>query len=659
VPGVPTGFSISDSGNPQRPTIDWGDVPEATFYNVWLVNMGTGALAESAVGISGSEFTPSADLAVAPHRIFVRAGNVEGLGAWSAPFDFTVQAASGFTISETGGATEVSENSDPTLPHPETDTFTVVLAEQPDPGTSVVLDVSSSDTGEATVSPGQLTFDSANWDQPQTVTVSGINDNLADGNQTVTVTVAVNDALTTDDAFDALADRTVSVAVLDVPVTPEVLGPLTGETVPNGQVTFTWNDVAGATSYNIWLLDLANPAVVLYFNLDVPPGGTFTLPAADALAGPGNYRYFFSANNANGFSDWSGPHDFAVQASSSVPAAPTGFTILDSGNPLRPTIDWDDVPGATFYNVWLVNLDTGALAESATGIATSSFTPSADLAEARHRIFVRAGNVVGLGNWSAPFDFEVTAEPVGFTISETGGTTEVSENSDPTLPHPETDTFTVVLDNPPDAGTVVVLDVASSDTGEATVSPAQLTFDSSNWDQPQTVTVSGFNDNLDDGNQTATVTVAVNPALTTDDRFDTLADQTVSVTILNVPVTPQMLGPVANETVDDGQVTFTWIDVAGASSYNIWLLDLANPSVVLYFKFDIPPGGTFTLPAADALAPGHYRYFFSANNDNGFSAWSGPHDFFVAEAENSGSAALLMDSGLTDDVFAKQSWLDV
>jgi hypothetical protein len=80
----------------------------------------------------------------------------------------------GFTILESGGTTSVSESG-------TTDTFTVVLNAQP--ATDVVISVVSGDPGEATVSSASLTFTSANWNTPQTVTVTGVDDVLADGNQ--------------------------------------------------------------------------------------------------------------------------------------------------------------------------------------------------------------------------------------------------------------------------------------------------------------------------------------------------------------------------------------------------------------------------------------------------------------------------------------------
>jgi hypothetical protein len=100
-----------------------------------------------------------------------------------------------------------------------TATFTVVLNAQP--GSNVVFSVVSADTGEATVDKATLTFTNANWNATQTVTVTGIDDAVVDGNQATTITVAVVDA-SSDDSYDALADQTVTVTTThdDVPPAP-------------------------------------------------------------------------------------------------------------------------------------------------------------------------------------------------------------------------------------------------------------------------------------------------------------------------------------------------------------------------------------------------------------------------------------------------------
>src|SRR5262249_49812082 len=73
-----------------------------------------------------------------------------------------VTPTSGLTTTEAGGVAK----------------FSVVLATQPTD--DVTIGVSSSDTTEGTVSVSSLTFTPANWDTVQTVTVTGVNDNLDD-----------------------------------------------------------------------------------------------------------------------------------------------------------------------------------------------------------------------------------------------------------------------------------------------------------------------------------------------------------------------------------------------------------------------------------------------------------------------------------------------
>jgi hypothetical protein len=61
-------------------------------------------------------------------------------------------------------------------------TFTIVLNSQPT--ADVTVNFGSSDPGEGTVNPGNVTFTAGNWNAAQTVAVTGVNDDLADGEQT-------------------------------------------------------------------------------------------------------------------------------------------------------------------------------------------------------------------------------------------------------------------------------------------------------------------------------------------------------------------------------------------------------------------------------------------------------------------------------------------
>lgn len=68
--------------------------------------------------------------------------------------------------------------------------FNVVLTSRPT--ANVAINLSSSDTGEGTVSTPAITFTTANWNIPQTVTVTGVNDALADGNQSFSIITSVS-----------------------------------------------------------------------------------------------------------------------------------------------------------------------------------------------------------------------------------------------------------------------------------------------------------------------------------------------------------------------------------------------------------------------------------------------------------------------------------
>ena len=147
----------------------------------------------------------------------------------------------GVSVTASDGSTSTTESG-------STDTFTVVLNTQP--SSDVVISVTSVDTGEATVSPAQLTFTASNWDTGQTVTVTGVDDTAVDGNQNTTITLAVVDA-SSDDAYDPVVDVTVSVTNTDndvsvVTTTTTTAAPTT-TTAPPAE-TLTLSAVASGAS---------------------------------------------------------------------------------------------------------------------------------------------------------------------------------------------------------------------------------------------------------------------------------------------------------------------------------------------------------------------------------------------------------------------------
>ncbi|MFO0888459.1 MAG: cohesin domain-containing protein [Isosphaeraceae bacterium] len=107
----------------------------------------------------------------------------------------TVSPTSGLTTTEAGG----------------TATFTVVLDSQPTGDVTIAL--SSSNTAEGIIDLGSLTFTPDNWDVPQTVTVTGVDDSVDDGDVAYTIVTAA--ATSSDAGYSGLDADDVSVTNLD------------------------------------------------------------------------------------------------------------------------------------------------------------------------------------------------------------------------------------------------------------------------------------------------------------------------------------------------------------------------------------------------------------------------------------------------------------
>ena len=110
-------------------------------------------------------------------------------------------------------------------------------------------------------------------------------------------------------------------------------------------------------------------------------------------------------------------------------------------------------------------------------------------------------SVPGPGLWQSVIANEQTGDsqqsaldgrncgPRGVTVVESEGSTEVDE-AQPAA----TDTYTLVLDSSPDAGETVTIGLDSDTLLGVSTAPDSITFDSSNWSQARTITVSAVDD---------------------------------------------------------------------------------------------------------------------------------------------------------------------
>ncbi len=130
------------------------------------------------------------------------AGNapVVDMGAYERQSDST---AAGITVAPTTGLVTSEAGG--------TATFTVVLDTQPTADVSVAL--SSSDITEGTVAPASLTFTQANWNAAQTVTITGVDDAIIDGD--IAYSISIGPASSADVNYDGLSGASVSVTNID------------------------------------------------------------------------------------------------------------------------------------------------------------------------------------------------------------------------------------------------------------------------------------------------------------------------------------------------------------------------------------------------------------------------------------------------------------
>ncbi len=459
--------------------------------------------------------------------------------------------ASGFTITQTGGSTSVTETG-------STDTFSVVLTSQPT--SNVVLSVTSGDTTEATVSAPTLTFTPANWNIPQTVTVTGVNDLLDDGDIASTVTLSVVDA-SSDNTYDPLADQTVSVTTIDndasgftiaqtggstsvteagttdtftvvltaQPTSSVVLSVISGDTteatVSAPTLTFTaanWNiaQTVTVTGVNDALDDGDIGSTIIISVVDASSDNSFD-PLADQVVSVTTID-----NDAAGFTIIQSGGTTIVTEALTVDT----FTVVLTAQPMTnvvlkvthpDSVEPDVAPSTLTFTSANWNIPQTVYVRGVDdalddGDVISTLTIAVDDAQSNDVFDAVADQTVNV----TTLDNDITA---GVSITQSGGSTSVTEAA-------TTDTFTVVLTAQPI--TNVAFSLVSDDTTEAVVNVLTLTFTSVDWNVPQTVTVTGVDDALDDGDIASTITLSVVDA-SSDDAYDTLPDQMISVTTID------------------------------------------------------------------------------------------------------------------------------
>jgi len=429
----------------------------------------------------------------------------------------TVTPTSGLSVTEAG----------------DTATFTVVLVSQPTSDVSIGL--TSSDTTEGTVSPASLTFTMANWNIPQPVTITGIDDALDDGN--VDFTIITADATSDDPNYNGINASDVTVTNIDNDAARITVIPTSGLSV---------TEIGSIATFSVVLNTQPTADVNIDLSSDDTSEGTVSPASLNFTSANWSTPQTVTITGVNDFMD-DGDVSFNVVTDAAT-STDLSYNEMDASDVSVTNID-NDTAKIT------VNPISGLIVTEAGGTGTFTVVlasqPTSDVSiglsssDTSEGMVSPASLIFTPANWNTPQTVTVTGVDdsdvdgdIDFTIyTALANSTDPKYNgmpvNDVTATNVDNDTariiviptsglsvteaggsatFIVVLASQPTYD--VSIGFSSSNINEGTVSPASLTFTSSNWNTPQTVTVSGVDDSDFDGNVDFTI---ITPAATSSD----------------------------------------------------------------------------------------------------------------------------------------------
>ena len=162
-------------------------------------------------------------------------------------------------------------------------------------------------------------------------------------------------------------------------------------------------------------------------------------------------------------------------------------------------------------------------------------------------------------------------------------------------------TFTVALVTQPSAA--VTVSVSSQDPSEGAVSPSSLTFAATAWNTAQTVTVTGADDAIDDGD--VAWNVRLDPS-SGDANYNGLPNVDVSVTTTDDEVTPTVALVLSSTSISEsGGVSTVTATLSGASSEAVTVTVTAAPvSPAVAGDYTLSTANTLTIAAGATTSTG-------------------------------------------------------
>ncbi len=499
---------------------DWYYAPGGGVYNRQVNNRGVLNSTDSGAGVYPFTGLPATSVS-----------NVPSLKITHSGAGIILDPVSPITTTEAGG----------------TATFNLKLNTAPT--ADVTIGLSSSDDTEGTPNPTSLTFTSSNYATNQTVTVTGVDDAVDDGNVSYQIVTAA--ATSADPDYNGLdgADMNVvnnnddTAAIVPVPTS----GLITTES--GGTATFSVTLATPPTVLVTVLLNSSNtlegmidPWMINFRTSDWNVPQTATVTGVDDLAGDGDQAYQITGTGSTadpGYSSLAMPSVTVINLDNDTPGITitqaSGLTTTEGGGTASFTVQLNNQP---WQNVGLT-LSSSDPTEGAPSPTLLTFTAANWISPQTVTITgaddnIDDGdisfNITGTTSSADANYNNFTMTPVSVTNSDddTKGITVGVSGTPTTTEAGGTSSFTVVLDSEPTSD--VSIGLTTSDNSEGVVSSAAtLTFTNLNWNTAQTVTVTGIDDNAVDGD--ITYRALTNPASSSDPNYG--GDNPDNVDVIN------------------------------------------------------------------------------------------------------------------------------
>jgi len=425
-----------------------------------------------------------------------------------------------------------------------TTSTTVTIMLESAPSSAISISLSSSDETEGTISPSVVSFTAENWNVPQTITITGVDDDIVDGDQTYTI--ITGEIITDDSRYNGFNPPDINVVNSDNDASSITISPTNLSINETGERTSSPFNVSvnsqpsasieidittGDSSEALISQNSGTPNTTLrlvFTETNWSTAQTVIVTSQHDRENDGNQTIQINLSNVTS----------ADPAYSNLPVDDVTVEVVDTDiatanfTPSQDLVTTENLGQASFSVVLTkqpssnvsFNLSSSNVAEGTIDKTSLTFTPvNFNSAQLVTITGVDDTTFDGTQVYTIVTDAMVSNDPdynnvnpIDISVSNLDNEEFITINPISNLSTSESGTtanFTVALNVEPTD--TVIFDISSSDISEGllmggdspnvAVETITVTFTVADWATPQSITIVGQNDDVEDGNQPYTI----------------------------------------------------------------------------------------------------------------------------------------------------------